>query len=260
MSFHPYPNPIRLQGKRIVITGAGRGIGAACALRYAAEGAHVLASDIDPDSLTALTERAQRELGDRATALHTLPTDVTDTTALTILRDTAVERFGGIDVWHNNAFKSVFRPIYDQTLEEFDATMDSSLRAYWYGAKLAIEHMRADGHSGIILNTASVQSYFGEAGFSAYQAAKGAILNITRSIGKECAPDIRAVAIAPGLIFTPAHDGIDEATMERVVSAIPAQRGAQPEEVAALAAFLASDESDYITATGVIIDGGYLGI
>lgn len=256
MSFKAYPNSGRLSEKRIVITGAASGIGAACALRYASEGAQVLAADIDQDGLSRLQSRATN-LG---LELHTQVTNVKQTDELEQLRDAAVTQLGGLEVWHNNAFSSVFRPIYEQTLEEFDSTMEISLRAYWYGAKLAIQHMRERDQYGVIVNTASVQSYFGEAGFSAYQAAKGAILNMTRSMGKECAPKIRAVAIAPGLIFTPAHDGIDDATMERVVGNIPAKRGAQPEEVAGLAAFLASDEADYISATGIVMDGGYLGV
>lgn len=255
MSFTAYPNPTRLQGKTIVITGAARGIGAACARRYVEEGASVVAADIDGESLSRLVASTESSGG----AMVSRVVDVRDPQQLEELRTFALERFGSLNGWHNNAFASVFKPIYEQTLEEFDSTIDISLRAYWYGAKLAVEHMRGNG-GGVILNTASVQSYFGEPGFSAYQAAKGAILNLTRSVGKECAPEVRAVAIAPGLIFTPAHDGIPAETMDRVVESIPARRGAQPEEVAALAAFLISDEADYITGTGVIMDGGYLSI
>ena len=255
MSFKAYPSPARLAEKTIVITGAARGIGAACARRYAAEGARVVAADIDSDGVASVAGEIEAAGG---TALGQ-GVDVSRPEELEGLRDIAVERFGGLHGWHNNAFKSVFKPVYEQTLAEFDETIRVALRAYWYGGKIACEYMRAN-EGGVVLNTASVQSYFGEAGFSAYQTAKGAILNYTRSLGTECAPDVRAVAIAPGLIFTPAHDGIPEGTMNRVVESIPANRGAQPEEVAALAAFLISDEADYITATGIIIDGGYLKI
>jgi NAD(P)-dependent dehydrogenase (short-subunit alcohol dehydrogenase family) len=246
---------MRLKGKICVITGGASGIGRACAIRYAAEGARVVVADINiPGGETVVAEII--EAGGEA--IFQL-TDVSQPAQLDALLKRAVDTYGDVNVWHNNAFKSVFKNIIEQTIEEFDDTVRISLRAYWYGSKIAVTHMMAH-NGGVILNTASVQSYFGEPGFSAYQVAKGGILSLTRSIGVDHAPKVRAVAIAPGFIITPAHDGIPPETIERVKASIPAKRGAQPEEVAALAAFLASDEADYITATGIIMDGGYLGI
>ncbi len=249
------PFPRRHDDRCVVITGAASGIGRASAVRFAQEGASVVIADVDETGaeVTAATIAA-----DGGTAM-VVPTDVSRPEQLEALRAAAVDRFGRIHVWFNNAFASVFEPITEQTLEEFDATIAVSLRAYWYGSKLAVEHMLEHG-GGVILHTASVQSYFGEPGFSAYQCAKGGILSLARSLGVDHAPSIRSVALAPGFIHTPAHDGIPPETIERVTSEIPARRGAQPEEVAALAAYLASDEASYITATGVIIDGGYLAI
>lgn len=245
---------MRLKDKVIVITGAASGIGKACAERYANEGAKVVLADIsDAGESVAAGIRAN---GGQAVFQHT---DVAETKDLETLLQRAINEYGGLHVWHNNAFKSIFKNIIEQTLEEFDDTIRISVRSYWYGAKLAVTHMNQHG-GGVIINTASVQSYFGEPGFSAYQMAKGSILSLTRSLGVDHAPKIRAVAIAPGFIHTPAHDGIPKETIKRVLSEIPAKRGAQPEEVAALAAFLASDEADYITATGIIMDGGYLAI
>ena len=246
---------MRLKGKVCVITGAASGIGKACAIRYAAEGAQVVVADINEQG----GESVVTEIIEAGGAAIFQKTDVSEPSQLDTLLQRGITEYGKVTVWHNNAFKSVFKTIVDQTLEEFDDTIRISLRAYWYGSKIAVTHM-LDGDGGIIINTASVQSYFGEPGFSAYQAAKGGILSLTRSIGVDHAPKVRAVAIAPGFIITPAHDGIPPETIERVKASIPAKRGAQPEEVASLAAFLASDESDYITATGVIMDGGYLGI
>ncbi len=247
--------PGRLAGKVIVITGAASGIGRACAIRYAAEGAAVAAADIDAPGCIETAE-AIAAAGGTAVAVET---DVSEPSALEALLARTLDAFGGLHVWHNNAFKSVFKPIAEQTLEEFDDTIRVSLRAYWYGSKIAVQHMLSAG-GGTVLHTASVQSYFGEPGFSAYQCAKGGILSLARSIAVDHAPAIRSVAIAPGFIHTPAHDGIPPETIARVVSEIPAKRGAQPEEVAALAAYLASDEADYVSATGVLIDGGYLAI
>jgi NAD(P)-dependent dehydrogenase (short-subunit alcohol dehydrogenase family) len=255
MSFRAFPNAERLKDKTVVVTGAASGIGAACAKRYAAEGARVVLGDVDRDGLASVAA----EIRDAGGAATEVDADVSDEHAIEGLRDRALEVYGSLEGWHNNAFASVFRPIYEQTLQEFDDTVQVALRAYWYGAKLAANYM-LEHDGGVVLNTASVQSYFGEPGFSAYQTVKGGILNLTRSMGKECAPSVRAVAIAPGLIHTPAHEGIPQETMDRVVQNIPAKRGAGPEEVGALAAFLISDEADYITGTGVIIDGGYLAV
>ena len=242
----------RLRGQTAVVTGAASGIGAACAVRYAAEGAAVVVADVSPDG-QAVADRIAAA-GGRALFV---PTDVSEPEQLEDLLAAAVREYGRVTVWHNNAFRSVFKPISEQTLEEFDDTIRISLRAYWYGSKLAVTHMLAAG-GGLVLHTASVQSYMGEAGFSAYQCAKGGILSLARSIALDHAPTVRSVAVAPGFIHTPAHAGIPPATVERVVAAIPAGRGASPEEVAGLCAYLASPEADYITATGVVIDGGYL--
>lgn len=242
----------RLSGKTLVVTGGASGIGAACARRYAAEGGSVVVADISdagPDVAASIVAA-----GGIARYVHT---DVSQPAALENLLTEAVGSFGKVDVWHNNAFTSVFKTIAEQTLQEFDDTIQVSLRAYWYGSKLAVTHMLANG-GGVILHTASVQSYRGEAGFSAYQCAKGGILSLARSIAVDHAPTIRSVAIAPGFIHTPAHQLIPPETIERVIAGIPAGRGADPEEVAALCAFLASDEAPYITGTGIVIDGGYL--
>ena len=246
----------RLRDKVIVITGAASGIGRACALRYAQEGAQVVLADLNADGGEAAAQEITSN-GGQAVFQHT---DVSVTAQLDALLKRAIDVYGQVDVWHNNAFTSVFKPIYEQTLEEFDDTIRISLRAYWYGSKIAVEHLMEREAKGVILHTASVQSYFGERGFSAYQVAKGGILSLARSIGVDCAPKIRSVAIAPGFIITPAHDGIPADIIESVKARIPAKRGAQPEEVAALAAYLASDEADYITATGIIIDGGDLAV
>jgi NAD(P)-dependent dehydrogenase (short-subunit alcohol dehydrogenase family) len=242
----------RLAGKVAVITGAASGIGAACARRYAGEGAAVVLADV----AVPAGERVAAEVRDAGGAALFVETDVSEPAALEHLRDAALSEFGRIHVWHNNAFRSVFKPIAEQTLQEFDDTIRVSLRAYWYGSKLAVEHMLGAG-GGVVLHTASVQSYMGEKGFSAYQCAKGGILSLARSIALDHAPTIRSVAVAPGFVVTPAHDGIPQETIERVLAAIPAGRGASPDEVAALCAYLASDEAGYVTATGVVIDGGY---
>lgn len=250
MTARMFPVPGRHRDKVYVITGGATGIGEACAERYAEEGARVMIADIDPGGAA---------VADRIGAGF-CRTDMARPDDVTALAAETLERFGRIDIWHNNAFSAVFKPIHEQTLEEFDAITGVGIRGYWMGAKAAVEHMRERGGKGVIINTASVQSFVGEKGFSAYQATKGAVLAMTRSLALDHAPHIRAVAIAPGLINTKAIAGIPDDVMAEVIAGIPAQRGAEPAEVAALAAFIGSEEADYMSGTAVILDGAYLAI
>jgi NAD(P)-dependent dehydrogenase (short-subunit alcohol dehydrogenase family) len=255
MSARFFPVAGRHAGRVYVITGGAQGIGRACARRMAAEGARVMLADIDPAGAQVADEigGAFRQ------------TDMADPAEVAALAEATVGRFGRIDIWHNNAFRATFKPIHEQTLAEFEAITGVGIRGYWLGAKAAVTQMLAqgagpNGRHGVILNTASVQSFVGEKGFSAYQATKGAVLALTRSLAVDHEPLIRSLAIAPGLIATEAVKSIPADVMAGVVAAIPAARAAQPEEVAALAAFLLSDEADYISGTAVIQDGAYLAI
>jgi 3-oxoacyl-[acyl-carrier protein] reductase len=250
MAARMFPISGRHEEKVYVITGGAEGIGRACAERFAQEGAQVMIADINPQGA---------EVADSIGATFQL-TDMAQPEQVRALAAAAVGRFGRIDIWHNNAFTAVFKPIHEQTLEEFNAITGVGIRGYWMGAKVAVEQMRLQGGKGVIVNTASVQSFVGEKGFSAYQATKGAVLAMTRSLALDHAPDIRAVAIAPGLIETEAVKAIPQDVMDEVIAGIPAARAAQPEEVAAVAAFIASDEADYMSGTAVILDGAYLAI
>ena len=246
----------RLKDKVFVVTGAASGIGRACAIRYAAEGGKVVLADIADDAGEAAAAAIREAGGDAAY----VSADMADQAAIAGLAASALDRFGRIDVWHNNAYWSAFKPIDEQSPEEFEKTIAVSLSSYWLGAKLAVTHMKKRGGRGLILNTASVHSFLGHKSFSAYQVAKGGVLSLTRSLAVDHGPDIRAVAIAPGLIATPANDTLSPDLLKDILARIPAGRAAAPEEVAGLAAYLASDEADYISGTAMIIDGGYLSI
>lgn len=250
MAARMFPVAGRHQGKVYVITGGAEGIGRACAERFAQEGAYVMIADINPKGA---------DVADSIGAAFQL-TDMAEPEQVRALAAATVERFGRIDIWHNNAFTAVFKPIHEQTLDEFNAITGVGIRGYWMGAKVAVEQMRLQGGRGVIVNTASVQSFVGEKGFSAYQATKGAVLAMTRSLALDHAPGIRAVAIAPGLIETEAVKAIPQDVMDEVIAGIPAARAAKPEEVAAVAAFIASDEADYMSGTAIILDGAYLAI
>lgn len=245
----------RFAGVTAVVTGAAAGIGRATAERLSFEGASVIVADINEEGgMDAV--RQIREGGGSATFVRT---DVSDPAELDGLLLAALSTGTPLRVWVNGAFRSTFNAIDQQTLEEFDSTIRHCLRPYWYGSKIAGVAMRDNG-GGVVVNVASVQSYAGSRGFSAYQTAKGGILALTRSMGVELAPTVRAVAIAPGFVPTQAHAGIPGDILAGVVAAIPAGRGASTSEIAAAIAFLASDEANYITATGLIMDGGFLAI
>ena len=246
--------PNRLEGQVAVVTGAASGIGRAAAVRYAREGARVLIADVDESGGLATLELIEGFGG----AAIFQPCDMASEGDVSAVVKQAVSSFGSLTVWHNNAFWSVFKSILEQTPAEFDRTIQVSLRGYWLGARAAVTQIEALGGRGVILNTGSVQSYLAERGFSAYQVAKSGILGLTRSLAIDHAPRIRCVAIAPGLVKTPVNAALPADTLERVLTAIPAARAAEPEEIAGLCAYLVSDEAEYITGTCVVIDGGYL--
>jgi NAD(P)-dependent dehydrogenase (short-subunit alcohol dehydrogenase family) len=158
MSARMFPVAGRHAGRVYVITGGAQGIGRACAERFSAEGARVMIADIDPRGAGVA-----EAIGG---AFHR--TDMSEPDQVRTLAAATVQRFGRIDIWHNNAITAVFKPIHEQTLEEFDRITGVGIRGYWMGAKVAVEQMRAQGGRGVIVNTASVQSFVGEKGFSAY--------------------------------------------------------------------------------------------
>lgn len=243
---------MRLQGKVAIITGAASGIGRATALRFAQEGAKVVVADINTAGASACAELIYQQ-GGTATFITT---DVSREGDIQAMIQTAVTQYGGLDILHNNAYWSEARTAQETTLDNWQRTMDVTLRAVWLASKAATPHLLARG-GGLILNTASVHSIVGLAGYAAYQAAKGGVLSLTRALALELAPRIRVVAILPGAIDTPALRIGANLTVDNLIQDIPLQRLGKPEEIAATAAFLASDDAAFITGTGIVVDGGY---
>jgi NAD(P)-dependent dehydrogenase (short-subunit alcohol dehydrogenase family) len=243
---------MRLANKVAIITGAASGIGRATAIRFAQEGAQVVIADINQQSGQACAEEITGSGGQAAF----VAADVSSDDELQRMIDFAVRTYGGLDILHNNAYWTDAKTAEETTPENWQRTLDVSLRPIWLASKLAIPHLRARG-KGVILNTASVHSIVGLPGYAAYQAAKGGILSLTRALALELAPDIRVVAILPGAINTAAAAISGEEAINAFIREIPLKRLGEPEEIANVAVFLASDEASYITGAAITADGGY---
>lgn len=247
----------RLEGKRVVITGAAANIGKATALLFAAEGASLVVGDIDEQAQRTADEATGR--GAKATFVRT---DVTSSDDMKRLMDAAEEAMGGIDVIVNNAGLQRSGSVTEFAEDDWDALMRVNPRSCFLGAKFGVPHLRRAG-GGAIVNTASLAGVKGGPGLTGYSASKGAIVAFSKALAVELAPDrIRVNAICPGWIDTPFNKpaidfmGGPDRQEEVVQAIVPLGRQGVPEEVATGMVFLASDMSSYMTGQVLIIDGG----
>jgi meso-butanediol dehydrogenase/(S,S)-butanediol dehydrogenase/diacetyl reductase len=246
---------MRLQDKIALITGAASGIGEATAKTFAREGAIVVVTDIDDDKGHRVVEEIQR-LGGRAAYTHA---DIGEPAEIEGMITGAVERYGRLDILHNNALFTVVDRIGDISLAGWQKTLDVSLTGYWYATKLALGPMVQQG-KGAILNTASVSGLAGDYTLGAYNAVKAGVVNLTRVTGIEYArKGIRCNAICPGPILTPPLQRLGSSRPEilaRIKEAIPMGRCGEPQEIANVALFLASEDASFITGAVIVADGG----
>jgi 3-oxoacyl-[acyl-carrier protein] reductase len=244
----------RLQDKIAIITGSGRGIGRACAYRYAQEGATVIVNDIDAGNVEAVVATITAN-GGKAVG-H--PADVTDPDAVKAMVDRAVGEFGRLDVLFANAGGSMPKPTHLTSIAEYHRVIALNQDAVFYGVHAALPVMMRQ-KSGLFLATASGAGQAGVADLAAYGAAKAAVINLMRVIAIEYGGmGIRACTISPGPMLTENMRGWLE-TMEGGVDAfgaqVPSGRLGTPEDIAVAAAFLATDEAFFINGVMLPVDG-----
>jgi meso-butanediol dehydrogenase / (S,S)-butanediol dehydrogenase / diacetyl reductase len=237
-----------LKGKRVLITGGASGIGAATAARFLEEGSAVCVLDRDSKA----REQIRQKLPDLA---GTVDADVSNLKQVHLAFDDAVRLMGGVDVLINNAGISIRHDFLKITPEEWDKVIAVNLTGVFYMAQTAARHMwERDG--GIILQTASTNGIMGYPYYADYNASKAGVIELTRSMALELAPKVRVCAVAPGYVLTPMQRAeYTDAMLEDVNRKIPMRRHAKPEEIAALFAFLASDDAAYMTGHVYTIDG-----
>ncbi len=237
--------------KTAVITGGAGGLGLAMARVLLAEGARVVLTDISQEALDrALAELDVPEWVDGVIGRASDPDDVARVAAF------AQERFGSLDVWVNNAGFTRDTTMRKMTVEDFDAVIDVHLRGTWLGTREAAGIMREHG-GGSIINVSSISGKVGNAGQTNYSAAKAGIVGLTKAAAKEVGfAGVRVNAIQPGLIRTPMIEKMPEDVRAQRLAEIPLGRFGEPDEVANVVLFLASDLSSYLTGTVIEISGG----
>ncbi len=250
----PDSDVLSLTGRVAVVTGAGRGIGAATARLLAQAGAHVALVDRDAAGVTQTAE----QIGVAGGEALPFTNDVTDAFAVERTFDRVAEEWGRLDVLVNNAGTLREAPLEDLTDDDFRETLDVNLRAAMVCARAAVPHMLRQGR-GRILSAASGSTRLGSQGLTAYAAAKAGIVGMTRTWARELGPrGITANAVAPGLIEGETVRTVASEELELTLARIPARRLGRPEEVAAVYLFLASDLAAFINGAVVGVDGGLL--
>ncbi len=233
---------LRLQDRICIVTGAAQGIGAATVARLAAEGGTVIACDRRPVDVPG--------------AAASLAVDVTDRAAVDAMVAQVLARHGRIDVLVNNAGITKDARLVKMSIEQFDAVIDVNLRGVFHCAQAVAPQMVERG-SGVILNASSVVGIYGNFGQTNYAAAKFGVIGFTKTWARELGPKgVRVNAVAPGFIETPILATIPDKVLQHMREQVPLQRLGRPEEIAAVYAFLASDDASYVNGAVIEVSGG----
>jgi NAD(P)-dependent dehydrogenase (short-subunit alcohol dehydrogenase family) len=238
-----------LKDRTVLVTGGASGIGAATAGRFLEEGSRVCVLDRD-------AEARERIAGELPGLSGVLSADVSKLDEVQAAFADAIHIMGGVNVVINNAGISIRHDFLDITAEDWERVLSVNLTGVFYVAQTAARHMM-EGDGGVILNTASTNGLMGYPFYADYNASKAGVIALTKSMALELAPKVKVNAVAPGYVLTPMQRAeYTDAMLEEVNRKIPLGRHAQPEEIAALFAFLASDEAGFISGHVYTIDGG----
>lgn len=246
---------MRLKDQVAIVTGAGRNIGEDISKLFVEEGAKVAVVDLDASRGSHVASEINGKHSGRAMSIVC---DVASAASVDAMVQSVVKQFGGIDILINNAAWTDHKTIFDITEEEWDRTMNVCLRSVWYCTRAAAKVMIDQKRKGKIINIASTSGHWGRKEATAYTTAKAGVLNLTRSIAVQLAPEgIRVNSISPNRIGSPV--GQQAIPENRFVKNLAGRRGV-PMDIAKAAVFLASDESEFIYAVDLPVDGGALAI
>ncbi len=244
---------MKLDGKVAIVTGSTSGMGRATAELFAREGAKVVVAGRNEERAKAVVEKIKAEGGE---ALYVI-CDTSKPEDAKKLFDAAMEKYGTIDILVNNAGMLSMSPLEKVPIDEWDKVFNVNVTAALYLTQLVAPVMKAKG-KGVIVNTSSVAGFAAHYGFAAYISSKHAMSGLTKSMAWELGPEIRVNAIAPGAIHTAMVDSIGGlAAVEGMISGCPLKRVGQPEDIANVALFLASDDSSFIDGQIIRVDGGF---
>ena len=245
---------LKLKDKVAVITGAGSGLGRAIALRFAQEGARIVIAELNE----AGAEETLKQVHAKGAEAFAVTTDVSDTQSVSRLFKAIDDRGWPVDIMVNNAGNAGnLTPLHEVTDEQWHSVVEVHLSGTFYCSREAIKRMLMQGRGGAVINLGSVAGLRGLPGGSSYTAAKGAIIAFTKGVAQEYASlGIRVNAIAPGWVETPILENLPDEMRPMMTTMTPLGRIGKPEEIAAVALFLASDESSYVIGQTISPNGG----
>lgn len=246
----------RFEGKVALVTGSSQGIGAACALRLARDGADVIINGRKLDERGEGIIKQVNEMGRRATFIEA---DVSVTSNVVNLVERAADVYGKLDILVNNAGVEKNHNFWEVTEQDYDFVMDTNLKGVFFGIQAYVKYCMRTNRPGVVVNMSSVHEEIVFPHFAAYCVSKGGLKMLTRNLATELAPlNIRINNVAPGAISTPINQKLLQSPelLEGLLKNIPVKRLGKPEDVASVVAFLASDDAAYVTGSTYFVDGG----